>query len=115
MCAPVCQPAVRALLWLYCSRAQQRHKLHPAWHWHAADTTQWDYHFKAALSELRTEQSIRARTAGEALRSKATAMRREVDNVDQRMKGDLQDMRHEWVHQKAADTALTAHSYILKN
>jgi hypothetical protein len=44
---------------------------------------------------LRTEQSVRTRNDGVALRSAASAMRREVDALDQQMKVDLQTLRHE--------------------
>ena len=51
--------------------------------------------FRAALSELRTELSVRARNDGTALRTMSGAIRREVDQLDQKVKEDVQTLKHE--------------------
>ncbi|KAL1413656.1 hypothetical protein Q8F55_001434 [Vanrija albida] len=53
------------------------------------------YLFKAALSELRTEASTRARQDGLKLRDVANAIRREVDGLDQKIKEDVLTMKHD--------------------
>lgn len=53
------------------------------------------YLFKAALSELRTEMSTRARNDGLKLRAVANAIRREVDGLDQTIKESVLQMKHE--------------------
>lgn len=56
------------------------------------------YLFKAALNELRTELSVRARNDGTALRTAAGAIRREVEGLEVKIKEDVQTMKHEYVH-----------------
>ncbi|WOO76593.1 putative protein [Vanrija pseudolonga] len=53
------------------------------------------YLFKAALSELRTEMSTRARNDGLKLRAVANAIRREVDGLDQTIKESVLQMKHD--------------------
>lgn len=53
--------------------------------------------FRAALSELRTELSVRARNDGEALKAMSGAIRRGVDSLEQKMREDVQTLKHEWV------------------
>lgn len=53
------------------------------------------YRFKAALSALRTEISIKARNDGLSMRAASTAMQREVEGLDRKMTEDLQGLRHE--------------------
>ena len=55
------------------------------------------YLFKAALNELRTELSVRARNDGTALRTAAGAIRREVEGLEVKIKEDTQTMKHEYV------------------
>lgn len=55
------------------------------------------YLFRAALSELRTELSVKARNDGTNLRTMAGAIRREVDTLEQKMKEDIQTLKHEYV------------------
>ncbi|TIA93390.1 hypothetical protein E3P99_00165 [Wallemia hederae] len=47
------------------------------------------YLFQAALTELRVELSIRGRADASALRSMTTALTREVDGLEQKMKEDI--------------------------
>ncbi|RXK37730.1 hypothetical protein M231_04979 [Tremella mesenterica] len=53
------------------------------------------YLFRAALSELRTELSVRARNDGAALKAMAGAIRREVDQLEQKMKEDVGTLKHD--------------------
>lgn len=53
------------------------------------------YLFTAALSELRTELQVRARNDAAALRSITTLLQREVDGLSQRMKEDMETMKHD--------------------
>ncbi len=53
------------------------------------------YLFAAALSELRTELSVRARNDGLALRSTSSLIRREVDALSQKLKEDIGTLKHE--------------------
>lgn len=55
------------------------------------------YLFNAALSELRTELSVQTRNDGLALKSMAVAIRREVEQLEQKMKEDIQTLKHEYV------------------
>ncbi|CAL1702216.1 unnamed protein product [Somion occarium] len=59
------------------------------------DLESQEYLFKAALSELRTEMTMRARTGSASMRSATAALRREVDALDGRMKEDLSNLKHE--------------------
>ncbi|TIB73240.1 hypothetical protein E3Q24_01244 [Wallemia mellicola] len=51
------------------------------------------YLFKAALTELRVELSIRGRADASALRSLTTALTREVDGLEQKMKEDVGSLK----------------------
>lgn len=62
---------------------------------HKEDVENAAYLFKAALSELRTELNVRARTDGLALRSATNLVRREVDALDQRMREEIGGLKHE--------------------
>lgn len=53
------------------------------------------YLFRAALSELRTELSVRARNDGLALKALTGAIQREVQGLEQKMKEDVQVLKHE--------------------
>ncbi|KAI0786380.1 hypothetical protein C8Q75DRAFT_808370 [Abortiporus biennis] len=53
------------------------------------------YLFKAALSELRTEMTMRTRNGSAALRTATAALRREVDALDGQMKEDIATLKHE--------------------
>lgn len=53
------------------------------------------YLFKAALSELRTELTLLTRNESAAMRTASTALRKEVDVVDGRMKEDISNLKHE--------------------
>lgn len=55
------------------------------------------YLFNAALSELRTELSVQTRNDGLALKAMAVAIRREVEQLEQKMKEDIQTLKHEYV------------------
>lgn len=55
------------------------------------------YLFKAALSELRTELTLLTRNESAAMRTASTALRKEVDAVDGRMKEDISNLKHEYV------------------
>ncbi|EKD03542.1 hypothetical protein A1Q2_02125 [Trichosporon asahii var. asahii CBS 8904] len=53
------------------------------------------YLYKAALSKLRTEFEVRNRNAGIAARNAVTAVRRELESVDQRMAENVQVLKHD--------------------
>ncbi|TCD71297.1 hypothetical protein EIP91_011068 [Steccherinum ochraceum] len=53
------------------------------------------YLFRAALSELRTEMTMRTRNGSAAMRTATSALRREVDALDGHMKEDLANLKHE--------------------
>lgn len=53
------------------------------------------YLFNAALSELRTELSVQTRNDGLALKAMAVAIRREVEQLEQKMKEDIQTLKHD--------------------
>lgn len=55
------------------------------------------YLFNAALSELRTELSVQTRNDGLALKAMAVAIRREVEQLEQKMQEDIQTLKHEYV------------------
>jgi len=53
------------------------------------------YLFRAALSELRTELTMRTRKETATLRTALTALRKEVDILDAKMKEDIASLKHE--------------------
>lgn len=53
------------------------------------------YLFRAALSELRTEIGVLTRNETAAMRSATSALRREVDALDGRMKEGIAQLKHE--------------------
>ncbi|KAF9247231.1 hypothetical protein BU15DRAFT_84763 [Melanogaster broomeanus] len=53
------------------------------------------YLFRAALSELRAEQSARSKNESSAMRAAIVALRRDVDRLDVKMKEDLGNLKHE--------------------
>ncbi|KLO16342.1 hypothetical protein SCHPADRAFT_848257 [Schizopora paradoxa] len=53
------------------------------------------YLFRAALSESKTEVSLRQRNDSAAIRASLAALRREVDALDNKMKTDIATMKHE--------------------
>ncbi|KAG8862638.1 hypothetical protein FRB96_001197 [Tulasnella sp. 330] len=53
------------------------------------------YLFRAALSELRTELTMRTRKETATLRTALTALRKETDSLDAKMKEDIASLKHE--------------------
>jgi hypothetical protein len=53
--------------------------------------------FRAALSELRAEVTLRTRNDSAAIRAATTALRRDVDRLDVKMKEDIGTLKHECV------------------
>ncbi|EIM88265.1 uncharacterized protein STEHIDRAFT_77126 [Stereum hirsutum FP-91666 SS1] len=53
------------------------------------------YLFRAALSEARTEVTMRARSESAGIQTQSSALRREVDALDAKMKEELSTLRHE--------------------
>ncbi|KAF8761444.1 hypothetical protein RHS01_01097 [Rhizoctonia solani] len=53
------------------------------------------YLFRAALSELRTELTMRTRSEFAALRTASNALRREVDALNGKMKEDIATLKHD--------------------
>jgi len=53
------------------------------------------YLFRAALSELRTEITLRRRNESAAISTSLAAMRRDVDALNNKMKADIDNMKHE--------------------
>ncbi|CAE6451285.1 unnamed protein product [Rhizoctonia solani] len=53
------------------------------------------YLFRAALSELRTELTMRTRSEFAALRTASNSLRREVDTLNGKMKEDVGTLKHE--------------------
>jgi len=53
------------------------------------------YLFRAALSELRAEVTMHTRNDSAAIRTATTALRRDVDRLDVKMKEDLATLKHE--------------------
>jgi len=53
------------------------------------------YLFRAALSELRAEVTMRTRNESAAIRTATTALRRDVDRLDVKMKEDIATLKHE--------------------
>ncbi|KZT24465.1 hypothetical protein NEOLEDRAFT_1206619 [Neolentinus lepideus HHB14362 ss-1] len=53
------------------------------------------YLFRAALSELRAEINVRHGNETGAIRSNTTNLRRDIDNLDQKMKEDIGTLKHE--------------------
>lgn len=53
------------------------------------------YLFRAALSELRTEMTMRTRHGSAGVRTATSALRREVDALDGQMKEDIANLKHE--------------------
>ncbi|KAL5530314.1 hypothetical protein ACEPAF_6571 [Sanghuangporus sanghuang] len=53
------------------------------------------YLFRAALSEARNEISLRQRNDSTTLRTTLAALRRDIDNLDGKMKSDVANLKHE--------------------
>ncbi|WVN86831.1 uncharacterized protein L203_102004 [Cryptococcus depauperatus CBS 7841] len=53
------------------------------------------YLFNAALSELRTELSVQTRNDGLTLKTMSGAIRREIEQLEQKMKEDIQTLKHD--------------------
>ncbi|THH33763.1 hypothetical protein EUX98_g421 [Antrodiella citrinella] len=53
------------------------------------------YLYRAALSELRTEMTMRTRNGSAAMRTATSALRREVDALDGHMKEAIANLKHE--------------------
>ncbi|KAK7470725.1 hypothetical protein VKT23_002147 [Stygiomarasmius scandens] len=53
------------------------------------------YLFRAALSELRSEMTLTTKNDSAAVRTATTALRREVDKLDVKMKEDVATLKHE--------------------
>lgn len=60
-----------------------------------ADVENEAYLFSAALSELRTEVQMTARTDAIALRSLGSQLQREVDSLGQKMREDMANLRND--------------------
>jgi phage host-nuclease inhibitor protein Gam len=54
------------------------------------------YLFRAALNELRSEVTMTTKNDTAAIRTSSTALRREVDRLDVKMKEDLATLKHEY-------------------
>ncbi|KAG6918943.1 hypothetical protein DXG01_010598 [Tephrocybe rancida] len=61
----------------------------------AKDLDNQAYLFRAALSELRAEITMMTKNDSAAIRTSTTALRREVDRLDVKMKEDLDTLKHE--------------------
>jgi len=53
------------------------------------------YLFRAALSELRAEMTMNTNNDSAAIRAATSALRRDVDKVDVKMKEDIGNLKHE--------------------
>lgn len=53
------------------------------------------YLFRAALSEMRTEMTMRTRSESATISTQCAALRREADALDAKMKEDLTTLKHE--------------------
>ncbi|KAF9058104.1 hypothetical protein BJ165DRAFT_1332132, partial [Panaeolus papilionaceus] len=53
------------------------------------------YLFRAALSELRAEMTLGTQNDSAAIRATTSALRREVDRLDVKMKEDIGNLKHE--------------------
>jgi len=53
------------------------------------------YLFRAALSELRTELTMRTRKDSASLRTTTAGLRKEVDILEAKMKEDIATLKHE--------------------
>ncbi|KAG8984413.1 hypothetical protein FRB90_005347 [Tulasnella sp. 427] len=62
---------------------------------HVKDFDNGAYLFKAALSELRTELTLRTRKETATQRTSLNALRKEVDILDGKMKEDIANLKHE--------------------
>lgn len=56
------------------------------------------YLFRAALSELHAEMSMKIKNESAAINSATSALRREVERLDVKMKEDITNLRHESVY-----------------
>lgn len=52
------------------------------------------YLFRAALDELRTEVQVQARNDAMALRSQTGSLQRDIDAFNQKLREDMQSVRH---------------------
>lgn len=70
------------------------------------------YLFRAALSELRTERTMRTRNEFATLQTTTGQLRREVDSLDGKMKEDVSTLKNEYVPQQfdAGDGCLSQSS-----
>ena len=55
------------------------------------------YLFRAALSELRAEMTLTTKNDSASVTTATTALRRDLDRLDQKMKEDIATLKHEWV------------------
>lgn len=62
---------------------------------HVKDFDNGAYLFNAALSELRTELTLRTRKETATLRTSLNALKKEVDILDAKMKEDIANLKHE--------------------
>lgn len=53
------------------------------------------YLFRAALSELRSEMTLKTKNESAAVQAATTALRRDVDRLDVKMKEDIATLKHE--------------------
>ncbi|KAK7049588.1 hypothetical protein VNI00_005619 [Paramarasmius palmivorus] len=61
----------------------------------AKDLDNQAYLFRAALSELRAERTLSTQNDAAAVRTATTALRRDLDRLDQKMKEDIATLKHE--------------------
>lgn len=61
---------------------------------------QQEYLYRAALSELRTELSVRTKNESAALQQSAAMIHKDVEALSARMKEDVATMKHEYVHSR---------------
>lgn len=59
---------------------------------------QQEYLYRAALSELRTELSMRTKNESAALQQSTATIRKDVEALSARMKEDVATMKHECVN-----------------
>jgi hypothetical protein len=55
------------------------------------------YLYRAALSDLRTEMTLRTKNESAKIRTVNAALRRQVDTLDVNMMEDIAKMKHEYV------------------
>ncbi|KAJ3869699.1 hypothetical protein EV359DRAFT_76496 [Lentinula novae-zelandiae] len=69
------------------------------------------YLFRAALSELRSGMTLNTKNDSATVQSATTALRREVDRLDVKMKEDITTLKHEQVNSPAIGNVFTYSLY----